>query len=55
LLEAGHLGQNVCLLATERNLGVCPLGGYLDDEVNKLLDIQLQKEVALYMIAVGKI
>lgn len=55
LLEAGHLGQNICLLATEMGLGSCPIGGYIDDEVNKLLDINLQKEVALYLIAVGRI
>lgn len=55
LIEAGHLGQNICLLATESGLGVCPLGGYIDLEVNKLLDINLQKEFTLYLIAVGKI
>lgn len=55
LIEAGHLGQNICLLATELSLGVCPLGGYIDDEVNKLLDINLQKECSLYLIAVGKL
>lgn len=55
LFETGHLGQNICLLATELGLGSCPIGGYIDNEVNKLLDISLQKEVALYLIAVGKI
>lgn len=55
LIEAGHLGQNLCLLATELGLGSCPLGGYIDSEVNRLLDVELQKEVALYLIAVGKI
>ncbi len=55
LIEAGHLGQNICLLASEHNLGSCPLGGYIDREVNKLLDVNLQREVALYLIAVGKI
>lgn len=55
LLEAGHLGQNMCLLATEMGLGSCPIGGYIDNEVNKLLDINLQKEFALYLIAIGKI
>lgn len=54
LIETGHLGQNICLLATGLSLGSCPFGGYIDDEVNKLLDINLQKEVALYMIAIGK-
>lgn len=55
LIEAGHLGQNLCLLATELGLGSCPLGGYIDEEVNKLLDINIQKESALYLITVGKI
>lgn len=55
LLETGHLGQNICLLATEIGLGSCCVGGFIDHEVNKLLDIDLQKEVALYMIAIGKI
>lgn len=55
LIEAGHLGQNLCLLATEIGLATCPLGGYIDAKVNKLLDINLQKEVALYLMAIGKI
>lgn len=55
LLEAGHLGQNICLLATEIGLGSCCVGGFIDREVNKLLDIDLQKEVSLYMIAIGRI
>lgn len=55
LIEAGHLGQNICLLITELGLGACPIGGFIGNEVNGLLDIQLQKEFALYIIAVGKI
>lgn len=55
LLEAGHLGQNISLLATELGMGSCALGGYIDSEVNKLLDIKLQKEVTIYIIAVGNI
>ncbi len=55
LIEAGHLGQNICLLATEMGLGSCTLGGYIDSQVNKLLDINLQKEFTLYLIAVGKV
>ena len=54
LLEAGHLGQNICLLAEKRKLGSCPLGGYIDSEVDKLLDIQNTKEVTLLQMD-GKI
>lgn len=54
LIEAGHLGQNIIL--TSMNLGFksCPLGGFIDKEVIELLDLQLIKEIPLYMIAVGK-
>lgn len=55
LNEVGHLSQNMLLLATEMGLGSCPIAGYIDSEANKLLDINLQKEVTLYMIAVGKL
>lgn len=54
LIETGHLAQNILLISTALGLNSCPLAGYIDEEVNKLLDINLQKEKALYMIAVGK-
>lgn len=53
LIEAGHLGQNICLLTAELDLGCCPLGGFIDPVVNELLDISFQKEFALYLLAVG--
>lgn len=55
LIEAGHLAQNLCILATELGLGTCPIGGFIDDKVNQLLDIKFQKELSLYVIAVGKL
>lgn len=55
LIEAGHLGQNICLLATKVGLGTCALGGYTDFEIDKLLDVHLTKEFTLYAIAVGTI
>ena len=53
LIEAGHLGQNICLLTAELGLGCCPLGGFIDPVVNELLDISFQKEFVLYLLAVG--
>lgn len=55
LIEAGHLAQNLYLLSTEKNLGACAIGGYLDSEFDKLLDINFQKEFTIYLIAVGKL
>lgn len=53
LLEAGHLGQNLCLLSTELGLGSCPIGGYIDSAIDSLLDIGHTKEYTLYTVAVG--
>ena len=55
LIETGHLGQNICLLATELGLGTCPIGGFIDDKINELLDIELQKEFSTYIIAIGSL
>lgn len=54
LIEAGHLAQNLLILATDLGLNSCPIGGFIDFKLNELLDIQIQKEYALYLIAIGK-
>jgi SagB-type dehydrogenase family enzyme len=53
LLDAGHVGQNVCLMATAMHLGVLPIGGFLDDELNRLLDIDGVLESVIYPLLVG--
>lgn len=55
LIEAGHLAQNICIFATKLGLGSCPLGGYIDSEVDRLLDLQYISERTLYTIAIGSI
>lgn len=53
LIEAGHMGQNICLAAEELKLGCCALGGYIDDKVDKLIDVGYTKESTIYALAVG--
>ena len=53
LLEAGHVGQNLCLAATGLGLGACTVGAFDDDDLNDLLGLDGQEEAALYVIAVG--
>lgn len=53
LIEAGHLAQNILLLTNYLGLGACAIGGFIDDKINDLLDINNAKEVTLYMIALG--
>jgi len=52
-IEAGHLGQNISLVAKNLNLSTCAIGGFIDEELNNLLDIDSQKESVIYIFAVG--
>lgn len=52
LFEAGHIGQNLCLLATAHGLAAQPGGGFVDAAVASLLGVS-REEVPLYFIAIG--
>lgn len=54
LIEAGHMGQNIQLAATEIGIGSCPVSGFLDDTVKKLLDLT-NDEIPIYSISIGKV
>lgn len=54
LLDAGHVAQNLCLIATSMNLGVVLVGGFLDDELNRILKIDGVNETVVYPIIVGR-
>lgn len=53
LMECGHLFQNVYLVSEAFNLSCCAIGGFIDDKLNSLLDIQHTSEKVLYLMAVG--
>ena len=52
-IETGHLAQNIYLLCAALNFNCCSIGGFIDDEVIKLLDLKENVEVPIYLIAVG--
>lgn len=54
-LDAGHLAQNLYLVATALGFGCCAIGGFTDDEFNRLLDLQGQNESVIYLTAIGRI
>lgn len=54
MIDSGHMMQNMYLVSTAMNLGVAGLGGFYDDEINTLLDIDGVNEAAIYMSLVGK-
>ena len=52
-LDAGHICQNLMLAATALDLGCCPVGAFFDDEVENLVQVDPDREVALYLASVG--
>ena len=54
LIEAGHIAQNISLIATALGLGSCAIGGFIDSKLNTLLDIDDEQEFAVYTLAIGK-
>ena len=52
-LDAGHLGQNLYLVATALGLGPVAIGGFLDAELNALLKLP-EGEEAIYLVCIGQ-
>lgn len=52
-LEAGHLVQNVHLLAASLDLGCCAIGLLNEGSLIKLLDINPREEYPIYSVALG--
>lgn len=53
-LDAGHIGQNLYLVAEALGLGACTIGAIYDDELNQLLEIDGMNETSIYVGVVGK-
>ncbi|HEX3156224.1 MAG TPA: SagB/ThcOx family dehydrogenase [Candidatus Angelobacter sp.] len=53
LMEAGHVSQNLALVAAAVDVGCLSLGGFQDDALSALLNLQPDREIALYGIAIG--
>lgn len=60
LFEAGHIAQNLCLLATAYGLGALAIGGFVDAILNRLLGLPERTgepddgmQTVLYLMAIG--
>lgn len=53
LLEAGHVAQNLCLLATAQGLGSLCIGGFFDSKLNNALGFDCAKQGVVYCVAIG--
>lgn len=53
LYEAGHVAQNLNLAASALGLETLNLGGFFDDEINRLCGGTRDEQLPLYAIAIG--
>lgn len=51
-MECGHIGQNLSLLCVKYNLACCPIGGFDNENMVKILDTS-EDELPLYAFFVG--
>ncbi len=54
-LDAGHVCQNLYLVSAAIGGGVCAIGAYHQELMDKLLGVDGENEFTLYMAAMGKI
>ena len=53
ILEAGHMAQNVLLVASALKLSARPLGGFDDATIHNALGLDSDEEQPVYVIALG--
>lgn len=54
LIEAGHIAQNILLTATALDMSTCPHGGYADDVLKEVLDLDPEVEIPIYGISISR-
>jgi SagB-type dehydrogenase family enzyme len=55
LIEAGHIAQNIYLVATSMGLGVCAVGAFNDDAFNRMLSLDGKEESVVYLMVAGRL
>lgn len=55
LMEAGEVAQNMTLVGNSLDLGVCLVGGFHDNNLSRILEIDGSHEAPLLPIVVGRI
>jgi SagB-type dehydrogenase family enzyme len=52
-IDAGHIAQNLYLAGEGLGLGVCAVGAFYDNDVNKIMGLDGEDETVIYMATVG--
>ncbi|MFW5913482.1 MAG: SagB/ThcOx family dehydrogenase, partial [Bacillota bacterium] len=54
-LDAGHVAQNLYLVAEQIGCGVCAIAAYDDDRLNTLLGLDGEAQFTAYVASLGKL
>ncbi|MFW6298507.1 MAG: SagB/ThcOx family dehydrogenase [Bacillota bacterium] len=54
-LDAGHVAQNLYLVAEQIGCGVCAIAAYDDDRLNTLLGLDGEEQFTAYVASLGKL
>jgi len=54
LTEYGHIAQNIYLLSSALNIGACSIGGFLEEKIDRMLDLDYEDEGVIGFITLGK-
>jgi SagB-type dehydrogenase family enzyme len=54
-MEAGHVSQNICLECASLGLGAVPIGAFDDGQLDRLIGIDGEEEISLYVNSIGRI
>lgn len=54
-LDAGHICQNLYLVAESLKCGVCAIAAYDDDKMNNILKLDGNEQFVIYIATIGKI
>ncbi len=52
-MDVGHICQNVLLVAEAMGLGACPVGAFLDEDMNRLFGLNKDEESIIYCVSIG--
>lgn len=53
LTEAGHMAQNMYLTSAALKIGCCEIGGFKENKIDKILDLDSQTESVISVLVVG--
>ena len=52
-IEVGHAGQNIYLMAEALDLGTVAIGAFYDEEVARIIGVDINRERPLYVMPIG--